>query len=1685
MAELQNTESTSPVQAKDTRVYYNYGDQKIDLKHYIHNLDSNLERFLSTRTNWSSEQKDAFKSKYAQLKQGLEDQLATGNDRFSTDFNGITTDSVGEIANGQDLLYLDGSDDYDGAFDVSKELGKYIDKIGGTIVLQGYTKDYYDKLFQAKLKEAQRKKNIAERAKAAQASSENHGTAGTTGKYDPSSQSFVSFLKGLGEIYDKDTDSFKWDTIYSIDNSEDTTQRAKNLAELISTYKGQVENATVDFSDSSYGSQENYLKALKDAYDAIADGYNPDTDNKALNNIGLDDSFLSNWFSAYSGDERKARAALNEKSKEIKERLELADTDLTNSINQTNALAVPQLQYNYYDNLGKQYAESIIQLSKNLGVKPPSAKDTKATDEWFNTLASTLIESLKKKNTAKASQIAENLVAFDSVLGKHSDSQYRLFLKDNNNPHLYYLDYRNTTSGVVVVYDSASKRVYLKKLADLEDTPLYQNILQDALEHASSYKLGGKFIGGGELAKDITEQTQALKRPGESDESFEHRSARIGWKSIGSPLSNESEEALTSGDIARIGALAANIGSVFTDPVTGAAIGFGADLADLYADINDKSVSGWDAALNLGANLGLDIVALIPGGEYFKIAKSIGKLGNTVAKGLAAYGILDTVANGKEIAQSLKNVVSGDYSREDVMNSGRAIMLLATAIKGGTNAYRKNKIVKAGKTSLKVGIELKDQKGNSHFLEFYGDDAAEIRKNQSNPTKLKETIISIRNKYNSQFPEALQEGKNFTFGTKQKVIPLRISFKNQEGKWFKSNELNEKGEFKRGFSPIRERTAPNVFETVTLRDAGYEKKADKKGWLNDKIGWVNDPNKGKAIHSIDGKKSSTTTDASNPQKPADIPATIDSNAPEAKASLDDATEAAIRTKGEEAYNARIKELQEQSAKKREDFFAVSDEYRAVKSAKKTQEGVLESLQKQSDDISNTEQEIEQNVTKLNALTNTIRKKTAQQKKKASNHRRKTIKELQEEKKQLEKQIKEAKQSQMNTSEKAKQNLASQIAEQQKNIESIQDALKLKIAKRTEIAKGSGGKAELEEILRNGLKVTVKDKDGKEITSFYHPTIPKGKKVNEVLEEIAQKFRIIRKAGGTIRLMKSGGISGVGHKGSPWEATVGTSTWNEIIKKLEENPEYYKTINEFQTNHARLRREAREGGWTGSSSNAYQGKNNSVGTYQSAYQAGGWNNVAIEPYYNSRYDFSVGRGPNNRNSKDSAKSGWNSDNLYAGITDDRRLLGRYDQNLGDPDDYAGGVLNTKNEQLRKYNLQIYLDTDGYYKLKKIGEANPDNGQFTTAPIRSLDDGDYSYGEVEGGESQFGGEDPAQQSKSKIVENLKNRIPDILDAARVAWLNRKNVKAGEIAKQQYPVYQDPFAIYKAVYGDYRKIAQGEQTAAALNSRAATSLTSNADKQTAYMLETALKGEEAIRAGMEADDKMYRTTQAAAWERAAQNAKNAHDVAQDNRTEGNRIDLAKKAVDATLLAKNTNNIDTWWKTAIKNMQDEQYAKELKQEQMTLADIKTLAMNNPQALGINLTHEEQLVLAGIVNGSITLSSLPDRYKNAYKSATSKVNWAITNATRRYYGLPESPYKDAIVEGLNNNYASISAPQDDVAVTFKKGGQITVAKIKEKIKNADRLQKAIFKQIDSLDKQINRLSKAAFSKPNKPIRAK
>ena len=146
----------------------------------------------------------------------------------------------------------------------------------------------------------------------------------------------------------------------------------------------------------------------------------------------------------------------------------------------------------------------------------------------------------------------------------------------------------------------------------------------------------------------------------------------------------------------------------------------------------------------------------------------------------------------------------------------------------------------------------------------------------------------------------------------------------------------------------------------------------------------------------------------------------------------------------------------------------------------------------------------------------------------------------------------------------------------------------------------------------------------------------------------------------------------------------------------------------------------------------------------------------------------------------------------------------------------------------------------------------------------------------------------------------------------------------------------------------------------------------------------------------------------------------------------------------------------------------------------------------------------------------MTEAQKSAYNSAIKKINWAKTSYMRKMEGLPESDFKNLILQGLSDNsYARITPPSDDITLdatnsgnlensgeleqlvqqilnqrtypSFKKGGEVklAIAKIKEKIKNADRLQKVLFKQVDSLDKQLDRISKNMIGHTGKIVNIK
>ena len=80
------------------KVKYKFGTSEIDLDNYIHNLGTNIQSYLNSK-NWSQDQKQEFMNSYNTFIAGLQDQLSTNTNRFSTDDFGTIIDSEGILSN--------------------------------------------------------------------------------------------------------------------------------------------------------------------------------------------------------------------------------------------------------------------------------------------------------------------------------------------------------------------------------------------------------------------------------------------------------------------------------------------------------------------------------------------------------------------------------------------------------------------------------------------------------------------------------------------------------------------------------------------------------------------------------------------------------------------------------------------------------------------------------------------------------------------------------------------------------------------------------------------------------------------------------------------------------------------------------------------------------------------------------------------------------------------------------------------------------------------------------------------------------------------------------------------------------------------------------------------------------------------------------------------------------------------------------------------------------------------------------------------------------------------------------------------------------------------------------------------------------------------------------------------------
>lgn len=233
---------------------------------------------------------------------------------------------------------------------------------------------------------------------------------------------------------------------------------------------------------------------------------------------------------------------------------------------------------------------------------------------------------------------------------------------------------------------------------------------------------------------------------------------------------------------ARLGSALADLGAAITGFVPGwgtvasGVLGFGSTVANFGTDLADDAVTSGEMWKNLGLNLGMDILGLIPGGgAASKMGKIIKTLKGTVPLIIALPGVASMLANSPEIAASWKKAFDGDPENggskmdyQDYMNILQVLNVAAGAVNIGRNVYQSSKKVTT-KTD-QIAVDVTDKSGNRRALVLEGDDATKF-KEANEAGKAQEFLDEIEGEYKIN---EITEGNRRKFWSKDQNGKFRL-----------------------------------------------------------------------------------------------------------------------------------------------------------------------------------------------------------------------------------------------------------------------------------------------------------------------------------------------------------------------------------------------------------------------------------------------------------------------------------------------------------------------------------------------------------------------------------------------------------------------------------------------------------------------------------------------------------------------------------------------------------------------------------------------------------------------------------------------------------------------------------------------------------------------------------------------
>lgn len=697
---------------------YNFGGHELDAKLYLQNIRDNAETFLNSKTDWTPEQKEEWKHAYTNFTNALQEDINNGGGRFSADEFGTITDTKGEFSNtdSDNYYYNDkgqqiSQEDYDAlkkrkqgkyqAFEANRQFASYASQIGKglreALAAKGKTSDDTNGFDYAK----------------------NGFDAYWQKKYNP-----AGTANDLQPYWNKDKEG------------EYTNRVAETMADLDDYMSKQEMNDDV--------------KAAYTNYRNILGQYNPSDKNFNLdtwkNNMILAASRagISGWNNGYFNIGSQSSASSTEKKESepfdinndqaVIDKYKLADQIAAHPEQREHLLDLARRQYNQESqNMTDEYNTAIKQEQ--------AAKNNKIWEQWLANNQSYANVSKRNFGTEVFGNGWQNgNTDFEYTSGTSQEAMRRLqnafktgnrkgdFLRTAINMTVnggkqkisnlgealaYYKPLLDKTQGgwdqFEKVQDAAGNEIYkLKGSENAKGQPLYiwfKNGKAHAYRDDPYSVRKAQVISRAQLGMKL--QTKAEKEAAKEKENK---------KAINNPNTPEDKKRQLAGqrkpgdteftatDIARISAAGMDVASALSAfvPVYGTAASAGtglvSSLTNFGADMFDKSVSAGDMWKNLGANIAMDAVGLVPGfgaaGKAGKITKTLVKYVPKIVTALSAANALSPESR----ASWAKLASKESLTVRDWQNIAAGCSALAGVSRGAVGHFNAHTMAKGTKT---------------------------------------------------------------------------------------------------------------------------------------------------------------------------------------------------------------------------------------------------------------------------------------------------------------------------------------------------------------------------------------------------------------------------------------------------------------------------------------------------------------------------------------------------------------------------------------------------------------------------------------------------------------------------------------------------------------------------------------------------------------------------------------------------------------------------------------------------------------------------------------------------------------------------------------------------------------------------------------------------------------------------